>query len=73
MGRLHRIIVDMEGGSTLANLELIEIIDNNNPYPALLGIDWATDMNAVINIKKWKMIFVKKSLCIIIPLNLAEG
>ena len=39
----------------------------------LLGIDRATDMNGVINLKKWKMIFGKKSLCVIISLDSAEG
>ena len=38
----------------------IEIVDESSPYPALLGIDWATDMKSVINLKKWKMIFEKK-------------
>ena len=31
----------------------------------LLGIDWAIDMNGVINLKK--------SLCVVIPLDHAEG
>ena len=44
----------------LENFKVIDIFDDNNPYPVLLGIDWATDMNGVINIKKRKMIFEKK-------------
>ena len=48
-------------------------MDDINPYPVLLGIDWATNMNGVINLKKRKMIFEKKSLCVIVPLDLAEG
>ena len=39
---------------------MIEIVDDRNPYPVLLGIDWATDMNGVINLKERKMIFEKK-------------
>jgi len=35
--------VDIEGVSMLENFEVIEIIDDSNPYPVLLGIDWATD------------------------------
>ena len=62
MGRLQGITVDIEGAIVLADLEVIEIIDDNNPYPTLLGIDWATNMNGVINLKKCKMIFEKKSL-----------
>ena len=52
MGRLQGIIVDIEGASALADFEVIEIVDENNPYLAILGIDWAFDMDAVINLKK---------------------
>lgn len=52
MGRLQGITVDIEGAKALADFELIESVDDNNPYPALLGIDWATNMNVVINLKK---------------------
>lgn len=48
-------------------------MDENSPYPSLLGIDWATDMNGVINLKKQKMIFKKKLLHVVIPLHPAEG
>jgi len=73
MGRLQGETVDIEGASALANFEVIEIVDDNNPYPALLGIDWATDMNGVINLKKRKMNFEKKSLRVIVLLNPVEG
>jgi len=73
MGRLQGVTVDIEGVSTQANFEVIEIVDDNNPYPTLLGIDWATDMNGVINLRKGKMIFEKKSLRVVVPLDLAEG
>ena len=59
--------------STLVDFEVIEIVDDNNPYPALLGIIWATDVNGVIKLKKQKMIFENKLLCVILPLDLAEG
>lgn len=73
MGSLQGITVDIEGASALADFEVIEIVDDNNPYLALLGIDWAIDMNGVINLKKCKMIFQKKSLHVVVPLDLAEG
>ena len=57
----------------LADFEVIEIVDDNNPYTALLGIDWATDMSGVINLKKCKMIFEKKSLHVVRPLDPAKG
>ena len=39
MGWLQGKIVDIEGVSVLADFEVIEIIDDSIPYPALLGID----------------------------------
>lgn len=48
-------------------------MDDTNPYLALLGIDWATDMNGVINLKRRKMTFGKKSLRVIFLLDPAEG
>jgi len=72
MGRLQGVTVDIEGTSALANFEVIEILDDNNPYPTLLGINWATDMNGVINLKKRKMIFEKKVLCVIVTLDPIE-
>jgi len=36
MGRLHGVTMDIKGVSSLADLEVIEIIDDNNPYPAFL-------------------------------------
>ena len=49
--------MDIEGESMLSKFEVIEIVDDNNPYPMLLGIDWATDVNGVVNLKECKMIF----------------
>jgi len=51
MGRLQGITVDIKGASKPVDFKVIEIVDDNNPYPALLGIDWATDMNGVINLR----------------------
>jgi len=72
MGRLQGITVDIEGACALEDFKVIEIFDDNNPYPALLGINWATHMNGVINLKKRKMIFEKKSLRVVVPLDLTE-
>jgi len=52
MGKLYGVIVDIEGASALDDFEVIEIVEDSNPYPVLLGIDWAFDMDAIINIKK---------------------
>jgi len=73
MRRLHGVTRDIEGAHTIANFEVIEIVDGNNPYPALLEIDWAFDINAVIKVKKYIMKFEKKELRVIVPLETAEG
>jgi len=46
MGRLQGVTVDIEGASVQADFEVIEIFNDINPYPTLLGIDWAIDMNS---------------------------
>jgi hypothetical protein len=33
--------MDINGVRTFADFEVIEIVDDSCPYPALLGIDWA--------------------------------
>ena len=73
IGPLQGVTIDIEGASALTNFEVIEIVDDSIPYPMLLGIDWATDMHRVINLKKQKMIFENKSLCVIVPLDPVEG
>ena len=73
MGRLQGTTVDIKRASALIDLKVIEIVYDNNPYSTLLGIDWATDMNEVINLKNQKIIFEKKSLRVIIPLDPTEG
>ena len=49
--RFPSVPVDIDGVSTLADFEVIEIIDDRNPYPSFLGIEWALDNYAVINLK----------------------
>lgn len=73
MGCLYGVMVDIKGARALANFEVIEIVDDSNPYPALLGIDWDFEMDAVINLKKQKMMFERKALRVVVPLDPAMG
>ena len=43
ISRLSRVHVEVEGLQTYAEFEVIEIFDNTNPYPSLLGIDLAIE------------------------------
>lgn len=50
MGWLHGVTVYIEGACAISNFEVIEIVDDSNPYPVWFGIDWAVYMNEVINL-----------------------
>lgn len=73
MGCLYGLTVEIGGVSYFTDFEVIEIMDDNNPYLAILGIDLAFYMDAVNNLKRWRMKFEKKVLRVIVPLDLAEG
>ena len=73
LGRFPSVPVDIDGVSTFADFKVIEIIDDSNPYPALLGIEWAPDNDAVINLKKRQMNFEGKGLRVIVPLDPSQG
>jgi hypothetical protein len=49
--------VNIEGVKTKVDFEVIEIMDESDPYPAFLGIDWDFDNNVVLNLKKCQMSF----------------
>jgi hypothetical protein len=53
--------------------EVIEIIDNSQPYPTLMGLEWAVDNQTIINLKRREMIFEVKDLKVIAPLDPSEG
>jgi hypothetical protein len=54
---LEHVLVDIDGVRTFADFEVIEIVDDNCPYPALLGIDWAFDNYTIVDLKKRHMKF----------------
>jgi hypothetical protein len=51
-GRLEHVPVDIDGVRTFADFEVIEIVDDSCPYPALLGIDWDFNNSTVVDLKK---------------------
>jgi len=52
---------------------ITEIVDDNCPYPLLLGIDWAFKNSTVFDLKKIRMKFEGGGLRVIEPLDLDEG
>jgi hypothetical protein len=49
--------------------EVTEIVDDNHPYPVLMGLEWAFENQAIINLKKREMIFKVCDLKVIAPLD----
>jgi hypothetical protein len=43
IGRIKAVIVDLDGVCTIADFEVIEIVDGTTPYPTLLVLDWTFD------------------------------
>ena len=73
LGRLSGITVDIEGVHTTTDFEVIEIVDESNPKPTLLGLYWPFSNMAIINLKNRKIIFERNNMRLIIPFNPSEG
>ena len=73
LGWLLKVMVDIAGVKVLADFEVIEIVEDADPYPALLGLEWDIDVGGVINLKKCSMVFENNGTRIIVPLDPAEG
>ena len=58
---------------SLADFEVIEIIDDSTLYPVLLGINWAFNNQVIINLKKKTMSFKGNGIWVIGPLDPALG
>jgi len=52
LGRLSSVPVDLDGVRSVTEFEVIEIVDDRNPYLTLLGIEWALNNDAIINLKR---------------------
>jgi hypothetical protein len=72
-GRLEHVPMDIDRVRTLANFEVIEIVDDSCPYPVLLGIDWDFNNSTVVDLNKRRMMFGVYFLRVITPLYPNEG
>ena len=73
LGRLSQVPVDIDGVRSSVDFEVIEIIGDSKPYPALLGIDLAIGNMAVIDLKRRQMTFEDAQLQVIAPLDPLQG
>ena len=52
---------------------MIDIVDDTNMYPALLGIEWVIDNQTITNFKKRILMFEDSDLQVITPIDTLEG
>ena len=72
LGRIPQVMVDIIGVKVHTNFEVIQIVDDTDPYHVLLGLDWAIDMGGIINLKHRSMIFENNGTRVIVPLDPTE-
>jgi hypothetical protein len=73
LGRLENVEIDVVGVNIVADFEVIKIMGDKEPYPALLGIDWAYDNYAVIDLRKDTITFEADGIKVVQPLDLYAG
>ena len=70
---MSNVSIDFEGLCTFADFEFIYIVDDTNPYPTLLGINWAIDNQTIINFKKRILSFEDAEMRVVSPIDPFEG
>ena len=73
IGRLTQVHMEIEGLIKYADFRVIDIVDDTNPYPTLLGIDWAIDDQTIINFKKMILSFEDSKIRVVAPTDSLEG
>ena len=69
IGRLENVEVDVVRVKIYIEFEVIDIMGDKDPYPTLLGNDWACENYVVIDMKKELMIFEAEGIRVIQPLD----
>ena len=73
IGQLAQVPIEIEGLRTYAYFEVIDIVNDTNPYPTLLGIDWVIYNQTIINFKKIILSFEDSEIRVVAPINPLEG
>ena len=55
------------------DFEVINIVDDTNPYPALLGIYWDIDNQTIRNFNKRILSFEDNEIRVVSPIDSLEG
>jgi len=72
-GRLEAMWIDIDGIRRTTTFEVIEIVDDSLPFPALLGLEWAFENLSLVNLKKRQLVLEKGNLGVISPLDSKAG
>jgi hypothetical protein len=73
IGRLENVEIDVAGVKIVVDFEVIEIMGDKEPYPALISIDWAYDNYVVTDLKKDTMTFEADGIKLVQPLDMYVG
>jgi hypothetical protein len=72
-GQLTRVSMNISGVHSVANFEFIEIMDDSQTYPSLMGLEGEFENQTIINLKRREMVFEVINLKVTAPLDPAEG
>jgi hypothetical protein len=64
--------MNIDGVCSVADFKVIEIVDDSQPYPKLMGLEWAFENQEIINLKRREMIFLVGGLKVTAPLDPTE-
>jgi hypothetical protein len=71
--RLIGVPINIDRLRNMKNFEVIEIIDDSQPYTTLMGMEWVVDNQEIIKLKRRQMIFEVGDLMVTTPLEPLEG
>ena len=73
IGRMNQVPVEVESLRIYAYFEVIDIVNDTNPFIALLGIDWEIKNHTIINFKRRILSFEDSEIHVVMPINPLEG
>jgi hypothetical protein len=73
IGRLENVEIYVAEVNTVVDFEVIEIMGDKDPYPIMLGIDWAYNNYALIDLKRDTMTFEADGIKVVQPLDQYVG
>ena len=69
---MTQVPIKIEGLRTYAYFEVVDIVNDTNLYPTLMGIEWAIYNQNIINFKKRILTFEDAELMVVAPLDPIE-